>query len=278
MLTSLRKTYRLALGLTLLVAANRTAAAAPAEQSISTSRQFIVYGTRVPVRGAICDLAERTKRELLSLLDLRDNWATPIVINAQFAQANLPDAPRLALNVGQTGFGLKLQLNVLIGAEINAREVRREILRALLIEMMYRRQASLAAGTPYTSPPDWLLDGVPMMQSDLSRERVASLLALPAGAGTVSPLQKFLQERRDVLDETGRLLYRAYAIALVQWLARTPDGQRRLARLIVELPSSSTDSLEGLRKQFPAIFDSPPDAEKMWQQEMARASLRQCAS
>src|SRR4051812_24668754 len=104
-------------GLFFLVA---PAFAARVEQSISTSRQFIVYGTQVPVRGAICELAERTKHELLSLVDQPDNWSTPIVINAQFVQANLPEAPRLSLNVGQTGFGLKLQLDLLIDAEINA--------------------------------------------------------------------------------------------------------------------------------------------------------------
>jgi hypothetical protein len=269
-----RETCILVLG-TILFLAAMPAAAAPVGQSISTSRQFIVYGTQVPVRGAICDLAERTKHALLSLLDQPDNWATPIVINAQFVQANLPETPRLVVNVGQTGFGLKLQLDLLIDAEISAPEVRREILRALLIEMMYRGQSNLPAGTAYVSPPDWLLDGLPAAQSDLSRERVASLLALPAGAGTVLPLEKFLQQKCVLLDAAGRLLYRAYAVALVEWLARAADGPRRLARFIANLPSGSTDSVDELRKQFPEIFDSPWDAEKMWQQQIARASVRQ---
>ena len=251
------------------------AIAAPVEQSVSTSRQFIVYGTQVPLRGAICELAERTKRELLSLLDLADNWSTPIVINAQFVQANLPEAPRLAVNVGQTGFGLKLQLDLLIDAEINAPEVRREILRAVLIEMMYRGQSNLAAGTAYVSPPDWLLEGVPAAQGDFSRERVASLLALPAGAGTVLPLDKFLQQRYGLLDGGGRLLYRAYSVAFVEWLARSPDGPRRLVRFIAGLPSSSADSFAELRKEFPGMFDSLQEAEKMWQKQVARASVRQ---
>src|SRR4051794_10424995 len=259
-------------GLFFLVA---PAFAARVEQSISTSRQFIVYGTQVPVRGAICELAERTKHELLSLLDQPDNWSTPIVINAQFVQANLPEAPRLSLNVGQTGFGLKLQLDLLIDAEINAPEVRREILRALFIEMMYRGQSNLIAGTAYVSPPDWLLEGVPAAQSGLSRERVASLLTLTAGAGTVLPLEKFLQQKSVLLDDAGRLLYRAYALAFVEWLARSPDGPRRLTRLIAELPAGSSDLLEQLRRQFPGIFESWPEAEKSWQQQIARASVRQ---
>ncbi|MFL6590963.1 MAG: hypothetical protein ACJ8M4_12415 [Chthoniobacterales bacterium] len=264
----------MALGSALFLVADAPGVAGPVEQSISTTRQFIVYGTRVPVRGAICELAERTKRELLALLNASDNWTTPIVINAQFVQANLPEAPRLAVNVGQTGFGLKLQLDVVIDPKISAPEVRREILRALIIEMMYRGQSNLAAGTAYISPPDWLLEGVPAAQSNLSRERVASLLALPVAAGTVLPLEQFLRQRRNLLDDPGRLLYGAYSVALVDWLARTAEGQRRLARFIAALPSGSTDLLDELEKQFSEILESR-NAEKMWQQQIARASARQ---
>ena len=71
-------------------------------------------GTDVGVRGAICDLAECTKRELLTLLAQRDNWTTPVVINAQYPRANLPESPRLRVDLAQTGFGLKLQLDLVI--------------------------------------------------------------------------------------------------------------------------------------------------------------------
>src|SRR5437764_13824816 len=128
--------------------------AAPIEQSISTSRQFIVYGTDVAVRGAICDFAERTKRELLTLLVERDDWKTAIVINAQYPQANLPELPQLSVDLGQTGFGLKLQLDLVLNLQVSRPEIRREMLRALLLEMMYRAQPNLPVGTAYISPPD----------------------------------------------------------------------------------------------------------------------------
>jgi len=128
--------------------------AAPVEQSISTSRQFIVYGTDLALRGAICDLGERTKRELLTLLGQRDSWTIPIVINAQFPQANLPELPRLSVDLGQTGFGLKLQLDLVVDSEVTRPEIRRELLHALVLEMMYRDHPNIPAGTNYTSPPD----------------------------------------------------------------------------------------------------------------------------
>lgn len=249
--------------------------AARPEQSISTSRQFIVYGTKIAVRGAICDLAERTKRDLLDLLDQRDAWTTLIVINAQYPQANLPELPRLAVNLSQTGFGLKLQLDLTIDAEISRPEVRREILRALLLEMIYRGKPNIPAGTAYVSPPDWLLDGVPAQQSDMPLDRVSNLLALPVAARTVPPLEKFLHQRPELLDAPGRLLYRAYSIALVDMLSHAPEERAQLARFIEELRSTSNDPMEELRNHFPGLLGSGDGAEKVWQRQIARLATEQ---
>ena len=244
-------------------------------QSISTSRQFIVYGTEIALRGAICDLAELTKRDLLALLDERDAWATPIVINAQYPQANLPELPRLAVNLSQTGFGLKLQLDVTINADISRPEVRREILRALLLEIIYRGESNIPAGAVYASPPDWLLDGVPAQPSDLPIERVSNLLALPVTTRSVLSLEKFLHQRPELLDAPGRLLYRAYSFALVDLLIGAPEGRRQLGRFIVDLRSASNDPMAELRKHFPGIFDSGEGAESAWEKQIARLATEQ---
>lgn len=248
--------------------------AAPVEQSLSVSRQFIVYGTDLPMRGAICDLAERTKRELLTLLEQRDDWKTAIVINAQYPQANLPELRRLRVEVSQTGFGLKLQLDLVVNSQVRRPEIRRELLRALLLERMYRGHANIPAGADYTSPPDWLLDGVPSEQFDLSRARLTNLLALPVAGKNILPLEKFLGQRPELLDAAGRTLYRAYSLALVDLLSRSPDGPRRIARFVADLPLASNDSLADLRNHFPDLFEVET-AEKTWEQQIARLSTEQ---
>jgi hypothetical protein len=244
------------------------------EQSISTSRQFIVFGTEVAVRGAICDLAERTKRDLLGLLGQRDAWTTPIVINAQYRQANLPELPRLAVNLSQTGFGLKLQLDLTIDAEVSRPEVRRELLRALLLEMIYRGESNIPAGATCVSPPDWLLEGVPAQQSDLPLDRMSNLLSLPVAARTVMPLESFLRQRPELLDAPGRLLYRAYSFALVDLLTHAPNGPVRLARFIGDLRSGSNDPVDGLAKHFSELFGSVDGAE-VWERQIARLATDQ---
>jgi hypothetical protein len=249
-------------------------AAGPIEQSTSSSRQFIVYGADLTMRGALCELAERTKHELLSLLAQRDNWTVAIVINAQYPRANLPEVPRLSVDLGQTGFGLRLQLDLVIDSGVGRPEIRRELLRALVLEMIYRNQPNIPAGAAYVSPPDWFLEGVPAQQSDLPLDRISAILAMPVAAKTVLPLEKFLAQQPEMLDAPGRSLYRAYAYALVDLLRRSPDGAHRLAQLVFHLPASSNDSMSELRSYFPGLFESD-SGKQAWQDQVLRLSRDQ---
>jgi hypothetical protein len=252
-----------------------TVVSALLERSISISRQFLVYGSDVRLRGAICDLAERTKRDLLQLIDQRDEWITPIVINAQYPQANLPETPRAALNFAQTGFGLKLQLDLTIDSDVSQPEVRRELLRAILLEMMYRRKTNLPAGTAYVPPPAWLLDGIPARQSDFDCAKLIEILGAPATVRKIPPLKEFLrpQELSD-LDAPSRFLYRAYSFAFVELLTQTPDGRRGLARFIADLPSASNDPMADLGLHFPEL-SNVSSAEKAWTSHIERLASSQ---
>ena len=107
--------------------------AASQERSVSPSRQFVIYGADAKLRGAVSDLAERTKADLLTLLRQRDNWTVPVVVNLQPQQPNLPEIPPADFRFSQTGFGLKLQLDLTISKNLDASLVERELLRAILL-------------------------------------------------------------------------------------------------------------------------------------------------
>src|SRR5258705_8057699 len=171
--------------------------AAPPERSVSPSRQFIIYGADAAVRGAVSDLAERTKADFLVLLRQRDNWTVPIVVNLQLQQANLPEIPPADLRFSQTGFGLKLQLDLTLSEKLDSSLIERELLRAILLEMIYRKESHLAAGTVFVEPPDWLLDGVLALAP--GRDRKYLIEALTTANKTV-PLETFLRQRPELLD------------------------------------------------------------------------------
>src|SRR6266581_5529116 len=221
--------------------------AAPPARSVSPSHQFIIYGASVTLRGAVSELAERTKANLLALLRQPDGWKTPIVVNLQSAQANLPEIPPAALQFSQTGFGLKLQFDLTIGENIDATLVERELLRAILLEMIYRSEPDVAPGTAFVEPPDWLLDGVLALTPGRDR---GPLVEAVANTDTPLALKKFLRQRPSIFDSTGRTLYRAYSFTFVQMLLSEKDGAARLAHYIDHLSASSNDPLADLEAQF----------------------------
>ena len=130
------------------------------EHSTSPSRQFVIYGADAKIRGAVSGLAEQIKTNLLRLLRRRDDWNTPVVVNLQSQQANVPDVRAADLRFNQTGFGIKLQLDLTISKTVDVSLVERELLRAILLEMIYREQPHITAGAVLVEPPDWLIDGV----------------------------------------------------------------------------------------------------------------------
>ena len=235
---------------------------AQTEHSTSPSRQFIVFGADSVLRGAVSDAAERAKTDLLALLRQRDNWTVPIVLNLQPQQANLPELAAAELRFSQTGFGLKLQLDVTFSQDLDVSLVERELLRAILLEMIYRKRPQLAAGTMFIEPPDWLIDGTLALAPGHDRGQLVEALTATENTPT---LEKFLQQRPAMLDSAGRVLYRAYSLALVQMLLEPKDGAARLAQYIGRLSDASNDPLTDLKAQFPLLRS---DAEETWQSSL----------
>ncbi len=255
---------------TLCVTLTSWAMALPAaERSVSTSRQFIVYGGDTRLRGALCDLAEQTKQNALRILGGRDGWKTPIVIHAQTRSLSRPDAPVAELRVNQTGNGLKFQLELRLAADVRVPVVERELLHALLLEMAYRSQPDIPAGTPYVDPPDWLLEGIPVLTNERDFARVAQLLQM-AAAGEMLTLEKFLRQKRALLDSPSRSVYDASAAALVSLLVEAPDGRARLTRFVAGLDQASNDPLADLIAHFPNFGVAPTEIEAHWRGGVAR--------
>jgi hypothetical protein len=242
--------------------------AAP-EQTLSTSRQFILYGADVGLRGAISHLAEETKTNLLALLRRSDSWKTPIVIDLQFPRANVPETPPSALHFSQTGSGLKLQLDLTVAANFKGAAIERELLRAILLEIIYRKQPDLAPGTEYVDPPAWLFDGVLALAAGSDSKPLVEALEPLVVAGKIMPLSDFFRSRKLArLDSPGRLLYHSYSGVLVKWLLDQPEGRARLGQYIDNLSHASNDPLADLKVYFPALNEDA--VEKTWRARVAR--------
>ena len=238
-------------------------AATPIERSLSPSGQFVIYGGDPAWRGAVSALAERTKANLLAVLQRRDQWGAAIVVNLQSPAANLPEIPATALRFNQTGSGLKLQLDLTISRKMDFGAIERELLRAILLEMIYRNQPGIASGATYVEPPNWLIEGLLALTPNRHRTGLTNALAVPE---RITPLNEVLWERPELLDSAGRLLYRAYSFALVQLLIESADGHAHLGRYIDNLSFTSNDSLADLEAAFPQLAGND---EKIWKSKIA---------
>jgi len=254
--------------LTSLVFAWQPVRAALPAHSVSPSRQFVIYGADAALRGTISELAEQTKINLLALLRQRDEWKTAVIINLQTQQANLPEIPPTDLRVSQTGFGAKLQLDLTVGQNLDGSLIERQLLRGILLEMIYRNEGDLAPGATLVEPPDWLVEGALALTPGREREVVvAALSATDKGKS----LEEFLGQRFDLLDSAGRMLYRAYSIALVQLLL-DEGGRARLAQYIANLSHASNDPVADLKARFPQLRE---DLETKWRSTVARLGEHQ---
>jgi hypothetical protein len=264
----LMKMMRQAAILMLLVFGWQPVRAASPAHSVSPSRQFIIYGADAALRGTISELAEQTKSNLLALLRQRDEWKTAVIINLQVQQANLPEIPPSDLRVSQTGFGAKLQLDLTVGQNLDGSLIERQLLRGILLEMIYRDERDLAPGTMLVEPPDWLVEGALTLTPGRERKIVVEALS---GTEKGKSLEEFLGQRFDLLDSAGRMLYRAYSIALVQLLL-DEGGRTRLARYIANLSHASNDPVADLKARFPQLRE---DLEKKWRSTVARLGENQ---
>src|SRR5256885_15205470 len=127
--------------------------------------------------------------------------------------------------------------------------------------MMLPDEGELGPGGALVDPPDWLVEGALALTPGREREALVEALST---ADKGKSLQEFLGQRFDLLDSAGRMLYRAYSVALVQLLLDEGGGRGRLARYISNLSHGSNDRVADLKACFPQLGD---DVEKKWRSD-----------
>jgi hypothetical protein len=259
------------LGLVVLFGGLAALAAEPLPRTLSTSRQFIVFGGDARLRGSVAQAAEKGKSELLALLQIPDHWSVPILLNLAAPQTNVPEIPAVALNFSQTGAGLKIQIDLLIDRGWDPATLRREVLRALLLEMSYRALPSLPAGEVYNPPPDWLVDGILTFNS----QSPDAFGAIESAATEPPWLTNFLTLHPAFLDSQSRALYRACAGAFLRTLLAPADGRAWLAQYIADLPRATPDMMADLRAHFPSLGKDEETMEKNWETSLAQIASEQ---
>lgn len=241
----------------------------PKTKSTSGSRQFIVYCPDADLRGRVTGLVEEWKMDVLELLgDRVDRWKIPIVVTLTPAPTSA-QAP-VKLQMYSTPEGLKIEIAVAIGSDPTAVNLRKHIVRAVMLEIAYRDRPQVAGGERYIEAPWWLIDGSIelLRQRDLGVD--SSLFQRLVDRNKLPSLVELLNLRGGNLGATAEAIDAACAMGLVQVLIEQPNGRANLGRLLRRWPEMSDDPLGALAKDFPGLPVTGAAAQKWWTLNLAR--------
>ncbi len=240
------------------------------QRTESNTRQFVIYSEDVRLRQRVASFAEEVKTDVLQLLNAGDLWRGPIVITLARPTTQEMSQPPVRLRLVETlKPGLKVELTVLLGDDPAAVNLRKHLIRAVLLEYAYR-EPGVVGDQPYVEPPWWIVEGL----VELGRRRDAGadgeLFRRLVETNRLPPIEKFLVEKPDELGPTAMAVDRAMAMCLIQLLVEQPGGHEALGRLVRAWPKNSTDPMAALAQEFPTFRDGAPKLQKWWTVNLAR--------
>jgi len=147
---------------------------------------------------------------------------------------------------------LRVQLELSLAAGSSLLEIRRALVRSILVELINRDSPNLSAGEHFTDSPDWLVDGIAAHTGIATHESGAA--SLPRNG--IFSLENLLRTESSSLDGPSRSRYRAGSILLVDRVIHLNDGRHRLAHFISDLPAAINDEPAHFRKHFPELFQN----------------------
>jgi len=239
------------------------------QQSVSQSKQFIVFSTDVRLRQRVASYADALTDDVKQLLGSTGVWKTPIVITLDVAAHADQAAPPPVLRLVDTPAGQKIELNVQIGRDPSAVNMQKLLLRALLLEYAYRG-IHVEGGTSYVEAPWWVVEGLIEMERRRDAGIDSDLFRRLVETNHLPPIESFLLEKPEELGPTSLAVDRALAMGLLQMLAEQPDGRLNLAHLIRDWPQSNGDPMALLAKEFPGVAGNSQTLQKWWTVNLAR--------
>ncbi len=241
-------------------------------RSVSSSGQFVIYSGDRELRGRVVGFVEEIKAGLLRELREGDDWKFPIVVAIEpdpEPQANM--AP-VTITLVSTVAGPKVDVAVRIGADPTKVFLQRNIVHALLLELIYRERPAFKGGARYAEPPWWLVEGLLQRIRSRSGMRDPDIFKSIVNTEKLPSLEKLLTQPPLHLDTAAGAVDRASALALVEALLALPSGPANLGRFIRAWPDAGADPLALLAKHFPTLGASPQSLVKWWTLQLAALS------
>jgi hypothetical protein len=235
-------------------------------RSTSSSKQFTIYCENAALRAQITTFVEEVKRGVLSVLGQPDRWRIPIVVAVEHSLRPRPVSVRFA----ETPDGPTIQLHASYGDDPAADPLQRHLIRAILLDFIYRDRARPEAGQPYVEAPWWFIAGTLETLRRRDQGIPADLYRRLVETNKLPSIEQFLAGRGDELGGTAAAFDAACALAFVQLLREQTDGPARLATLLRTWPDEHRDPILALNRAFPALGAGTEGLQRWWTLNFAR--------
>lgn len=245
-------------------------------KSISSSGQFFIYSANPILRMDVANMAENTKSKVLAVFGKTGGgWKYPIVISVTPASSAMPNLLPVTTRLYQiNGAGFKVEIDARVGDDPSQIDLQKQVVQAVLLEFMFRRQTQLVrANHAYAKPPEWLSTAI--LQSIRSQKTGSidhDIYKTIVVSNYVPALQDFLTENTTWMDSISKALYKAYAFGLLQALTDLPNGRAHLAQYLRDTPKTNGDPVHVLTARFPKMKTSPHRLAKWWTLSIAKLS------
>jgi hypothetical protein len=249
----------------LILVSLRASAIDSRASSTSTSKQFIVYCEDAAVRGRVTSFVEEVKEQVYELLDWRDRaQRIPIVVTLQ------PGESPVSVRLFNTPDGPTIHVDVQVGQNPADVYLQKHIIRAIMLDFMYRGRKPLEAGERYVEAPWWFIYGVIEHQRRKDLGIDAGFFRNLVKNNKMPSIEQFLDGHGLELGATAVAFDSACAFAFVEMLIDQPDGKRRLANFLHSWPDVSNDQVTALTGAFPGLGEGAVGMQKWWTLNFAR--------
>ncbi len=238
-------------------------------RSVSSSGQFVIYCDNRDVRARVVGFVEDVKSEVLRVLREGDDWKFPTVVTIEPDTEPQAQSVPVRIQLVNTVAGPKIDVAVRVGDDPAKIFLQRHIVRAILLEMIYRERPPVRGGERYAEPPWWLSEGVLQGIRGRAGMRDPEIFRSIVNTEKFPPLEHILTRPPVQLDTAAGTVDRACALALVESLLRLPSGPANLGRFLRAWPDGAADPLTLLGRHFSALAQSPQSLAKWWTLQLA---------
>jgi hypothetical protein len=198
---------------------------------------------------------EEISQDLRKALNDKEPWVLPVVVLLNMGEdAANAKGPAVFTTISELNFGgFHIQVTVNEKPGLNAADLRREVVRALLAERILRNHQKIEAPQGRMLLPDWVMTGALLAMEYRSGAHPSATFSALFRSGKIYGIEEIIEASPVDMDGLSRTIYETSCCALVLTLVDQPEGPQRLNKFLNSLAVDKRSERDLLGAAFPHL-------------------------